>query len=421
MKPTQGMTWLLLLLPLAAGAETLRNRFELERPLEGSFEPGQRGRVVITDDVFGQARSFPNDVRIFDAAGVQWPCFLYVPVDAVQTETIAMRILNAAWVDGPEPYLQFDVATPGVEGNTPVHNRLELITTGGEFVRRVEIFLDDAPAGYMASGYLIDISGQRDARNRVVRYPDSDASRLRVRIYPNARAADETFEIQRAYLHYQVEKTVEREPVGFTELEVDRRDGKEEADIHVLDIGQTDRPVDRIRFEISDASYARGVSVYGRNTEQEAWHRVGGGEIHALPDERNDEVAVRALTRYLKIEVYHYDDRPLDITAIHLAAVPRYLVFEAASAGPASLFFRAWDVAAPRFDLRERMDMDGIEALPVVGTMDTRPNSTARAQPWRKYAKGLAGLAVGAVSLLVVWVIVGMLRRQTAPGQDREE
>ncbi len=412
------MVAILALTPYA-GADNLPARFDLERPLEGTFEAGQRGRVVIAGDIFGQVRNFPDDLRIIGSDGTQWPFFLHEPRETVVKRSIGLKILNSAWVYGPEPYLQFDIAIPDVGGKTPVHNRLELVTSGHAFVRRVEIFAGTEPAGHMASGYLIEFSGRRDARNRVIRYPDSDLARLRVRIYPNAQSAGETFEVAGAFLQHRTEKEAEREAVPLTERPVDSLEQQKEAQTFMLDIRQANRPVEFIHFDVNDQSYTRCVSVYGRNNGSEQWRQVGGGEIHALPEDRNDTVKLHAHYRFLKVQVYHYDDQPLDIAAVRLEAIPRYLVFEAASAGPASLYFRAWDMAAPRFDLRSRINDREIDSLPVVDTLETRPNDVAKAQPWRKYSKLLAGLAVGAVSLLVIWIIVGMLRQQTSTAGDR--
>ncbi len=406
----------LVALTRSAGADTSPARFDLERPLERTFEAGRQGRVLVDGDVFGQARNFPNDVRIFDSEGVQWPFFLYEPRATVVKKSIGLNILNSAWVSDPEPYLQFDVAIPDVDGKTPVHNRLELITSGHAFVRRVEIFAGTEPSGHMASGYLIEFSGRHDARNGLIRYPDSDLARLRVRIYPNAQSAGETFEVAGAYLQHLTEKDAEREAVPFTEQPVDNREQKDEAQTYVLDIGHANRPVEFIHFDVNDRSYTRCVSVYGRNNGNEEWRRVGGGEIHALPDDRNDTVKLQARYRFLKVQVYHYDDQPLDIATMRLEAIPRYLVFEAAAENTASLYFRGWDITAPRFDLRDRIKDDEIDSLPIIGTGETRPNAMAKVQPWRKYSKLLAGLAVGAVSLLVIWIIAGMMRQ--APPEE---
>ncbi|MBN2163027.1 MAG: DUF3999 family protein [Pontiellaceae bacterium] len=410
------ITLITCLLALSAGAENLPARFELMQPLSEYLVPQTQAKILIPDHVFGQSRNFPNDVRIFDEDGTQWPCFLYVPKETVKAESVGLAILNTAWVDGDAPYLQFDILIPKVNGAVPVHNRIELRTTGSDFVRRVEIFKDTASGGHMASGYLLEFPSRNDAHNRVIRYPDADVGRLHVRIYPNAQAAGETFDISDAHLQYCSEVTVDYEPVLFESIAVPEREQTEGAQTQILDIGNARRPVERVRFSVSDDSYARCVSVYGRNDEHEPWNRVGGGEIHALPDDRNDEIKLHACARYIKVVVYHHDDRPLNIAAVKLEAVPRYLVFEAQSARPATLYYRAWDMPAPRFDLKSRMDNVDMKTLPLVMLETARSNDLAKTNPFRKHGRLLAGVAVGAVSLLVVWIIVGMLRNPPPAG-----
>jgi hypothetical protein len=133
-----------------------------------------------------------------------------------------------------------------------------------------------------------------------------------------------------------------------------------------------------------------------------------------LSGDQENTVKLAARDRFLKVHVFHYDDLPLTINGIKLEAVPRYLVFEAATDGGAALCFRAWDSKAPRYDLKGRIATEILPTLPVFQTLETKPNESARAQPWRKYSRLLGGLAVAAVSLLVIWIIASMLRQQRA-------
>lgn len=398
----------------SAEEKNLKSRFELTREIDGTFAGGQRGRLVVAGDLFGQSRDFPNDLRIIASDGTQWPFFLHLPKETAETKTLSPEILNRSWVAGSEPYLQFDLVVPSTDGPARIHNRLELVTSGRDYVRRVEIFsgVPKESNGHMATGYLIDFSRQRNARNRTLRYPASDARRLHVRIYSNAQSADETFDLSSARLHYRAVVKVERETVGFIEMEVSEREQEKDAATWILDVGNRDRPVEFITFDSANKSYARCVSVYGRNTVREPWRWVGGGAIHVLADDRETQIKLHATDRFLKVYVFHYDDPPLAIDSIHLEAVPRYLVFEAATAGRAELCFRAWDIKAPRYDFKGRIDPETLSGLPIFQTLDAAENQAAKKQPWRKYSKHLGILAVGGVSLLVLWIIASMFRQQ---------
>lgn len=397
-----------------AEEKDLMPRFERVRAIDGSFTVGERGRVAVPGDVFGQARDFPSDVRIIGGDGIQWPFFLHISKESVGTGILKPEILNRSFVEGDEPYLQFDLVIPQGSGKPPVHNRLELVTSGHDFVRRVEVFGKDN--GRMAAGYLIDFSHQHGACNRMIRYPVSDAARLHVRIYPNAQRADETFNLASAQLHYRNIVNVKRETVDKTELPVPEREKMDGAQTWLFDLGHENRPVRFMMFKVATSSYARSVSVYGRNNEHEPWKWVGGGEIHALKNDEQTEIKLGAWHRFLKAHVFHYDDQPLDIDSIQLEAVPRYLVFEAATEGDASLYYRAWDLKPPNYDLQNRIEPQAIAALPVFQTLEAAPNEAAKSRPWRKYSKWLGIAAVGGVSLLVIGIISSMLKQQKEQG-----
>ena len=85
------------LLSACAGASNLQSRFELQQALDGTFQAGQQGRLVLAGEVFGQTRNFPNDLRIFAPDGTQWPFFLHVPQaepDAKKAEALYRSLLG---------------------------------------------------------------------------------------------------------------------------------------------------------------------------------------------------------------------------------------------------------------------------------------------------------------------------------------
>ncbi len=396
-----------------AGEKNLKPRFEQMREIEGSFIVGDRGRIVVPGNVFGQSRNCPADLRILADDGTQWPFFLYRPKATSKQGTLNPEVLNCAFVSGRESYLRFDLVVPKKGGETPIHNQVELITSGHDFVRRVEVF-DEEGNALMAVGHLIDFSGQRGARNTIVRYPASDASRLHVRIYSNAQNAGETVALASAKLHYRNLVEAERERVIASEIPVPQGEQVPTAQTRMFDLGDPNRPLEFMVFDVQTPSFARSVSVYGRNEDYDSWAWVGGGEIHALQDDEQMEIKLHATHRFIKLHVFHHDDRPLSIQSIRLEAIPRYLVFEAASAGKAGLYYRAWDFRSPRYDLKGRIETKAIASLPEFQLQEAAPNAAAKSEPWRKYSKLLGGLAVAVVSLLVIGIIVSMLKQQKA-------
>jgi hypothetical protein len=396
-----------------SGADEIAVRLELCRPVLGSPEIGAKGRLLIPGDVFDQSLNFPADLRILDEAGTQWPFFIMTPTDRTLSEKRVPQLLNKAFVGGREPHWEFDLLLPEKD-RLAVHNRLEINTSGRDFVRRVEIFraAETGTQPHLTSGYLICFPENRDARNQTVSYPDSDAVRLHVQVYTSAKNADETFDIHDVAIYCLNKVPAEREAVAAARCPVPAKETVDRTQTFILDTGFKNRPVEFITFDVAGTSFVRCVSVYGRNAENEPWQSAGGGEIHRLEKDVETTIRVQAAYRWIKVDIQKDDNLPLDIRGIRLEAVPRYMIFEAASKAPARLCFRGWDIPVPGYDLKRRIPEVGALALPVFATGPTEPNKETRASSFRKYSKVLGVAAVGAVSLLTVWIIISMMRRQ---------
>lgn len=398
----------------AALAADVAARLELCCPLENSPAKGAAGHLRVPGEVFDRACNFPSDLRILDEAGVQWPFFVMIPADRTLSEARTPQVLNKAFVEGRDPHWELDLVLPSA-GKAFIHNRLEIQTDGNEFVRRVEAFRDsaDGEAARLAFGYLIGFQSNRNARNATVSYPDSDAERLHVRVYSDAKNANERFDLQQITVYSRTEIPAEYEPVPATRCPVPEKEPDERVQTFLLDTGFKNRPVERLTLDVTDRSFVRCVSVYGRNAGNEPWHSVGGGGIHRLETDEALTVPVRSACRWIKVEIRQDDNLPLEISGFRLEAVPRYVVFEAASDLPARLCFRGQDVPAPAYDLKKRVSETVAAALPVCETGAVQPNPQGAATSFfRAYSRIFGAAAVGAVSLLVVWIITGMMRRQ---------
>jgi len=417
MKKVLFALWMIVALCAQGDKAEIASRFEFCCPLVDRPAKGARGRFRIPGNVFDQSRNFPADLRILDEKGTQWPFFIAKPSDRILSEKKIPQVLNKAFVGGAEPHWEFDLVMPE-EMPGAVHNQLEISTSGNDFVRRVEISRskEGGLSARLGSGYLVSFPNNQNARNNRITYPNTDVARLHVNVFTSAKNADEHFEVRRVAIYYQNKISAEREPVGATRCFVPENETDKRTQMFILDSGFQKRPVEFITFEVADASFARCVSVYGRNVENEQWRNAGGGEIHRFEKGEKTTISVRAPYRWIKIAVRQDDNLPLDVQSIRLAAIPRYLVFEAASELPARLCFRGWDIPAPRYDLKRRISEVTSLTWPVVELEGMQPN--AQEDPssfYRKYSSLIGAAIIGGVSLLVIWIIISMMRRQSSP------
>ena len=395
--------------------------FENVAPIQGELEQGEFYRIRIPGEVYAHCHDFPDDIRIFDVDGRQLPFFLWRSSDFDRTDEIETNLLNRSRAEGDIGYWRQDLRVePRSDGVRPRHNRLIVQSTGREFIRRVEVFGSEQGEDWslLADGFLVRMRRPTAIDNHTINYPESDFPRIQLRVYPSAMEALETFEIQRIELARSTRADIVYDWVSVTEIEPLPRDLNEDAQVIVLDAGYRRVPIEKLIFDVEQTEYARAVRVHGRNSQGDDWRHLVSAEIHSLSGSPSNEVSFRgSRNRYLKVEVYHYDDQPLSLRGIRAAGSARNLVFEACSTNAPALYYGSGFARPPRYDLRRRLADVDIAGLAPIVLGESTANSAYRPHGFGRWGPWLAGILVAIASLAVVAVIVDMIKRQRATSQ----
>lgn len=410
------------ILPLAAttvcGGE-LEEKFAWQQPIEGAKEIDITYRVRLPGKVFAECHDFPDDMRVLDAASDQLPFFVWMPARREKIDPVKAKRLNLAHFEGPPAYWRQDLSVPEkTSGGRRKHNRVTIRTGGSDFIRRVEILASSDKKNWslLGSGFLISMYRPSWTRNETIDYPDSDFPHLQIRVYPNAREGLEKYKIHDVDIFYRHLTPGRLETVALENKPLAAEDEREDAQVRVYDTGFKQRPVERLVFETDTPEYARPVRVYRRNRKDRDWISCGNGEIHSLDGSAKNEIELGNCTaRFLKIEIYHYDDKPLSIRRIVAKAVPREIVFQATSTNRPSLYYGALFVDRPHYDLRRRTDLDEIAELAVARLGDPVENASFNPPGYGRIGPWLAVLAIALVSILVIKVIIDMMKQQNLP------
>ena len=424
MKTIQSISILLLMTVAGYSAEPdLRTKFAWRQAIAAGDETGVLYRIRTPREVFDGCRSFPSDLRILDDSARQWPFYVFIPEGKTVTETVPAKTVNASLMEKKERYIRQDLVIPaGAEtGKRREHNQVIVRTPGSDFVRRVEVFGSENQKdwGLLGAGYLVDHS--RDVRicNKTVRYPVSTFPFLQVRVYPNAQNAAEPLAVEAVLVANSVDEPGEVEDVPLRKAEVPKKDLKNGCQVAVFDVEAKNRPVDRLVIKAEDREYARSLRVFGRNDETNTWRWVADAETHKLGESTQDTLSLKGFAfRFLKVELFNYDDKPLHDLSVKAQAVPRYLVMESQGGG-AALYSGAMEVDAPQYDLRRRRG-DEESAAPILRLRDRADNQLQKTSGFGRYGPWLAAGAVGLVSLLVIRIIVRMMKKQGANGNNHE-
>lgn len=398
-----------------SSAQTVpRQDFQWEMPLLRTYESGATYSLTIPNEVFDGAEKFPDDIRIIDASGTLWPFFVLEPQTDSQFEPRELKRLNESWVEGDRPYLRVELE---VLGEPAPHNRLRLHTAGSNFVRRVEILgsNDRESWGQVGTGYLIDHQSPSHVRNVELDYTRSDFRYVQCRIFPNARKANEEVKLRSVEVGTWVRPTAGwlTAPLEIVSKTDQSKPGSEkEFQTLECDAGFYNLPLERIRLEIPPGEFARSVRISGRNDSGDAWQVVSNNEIHRLGSSEKTTVGIRGNYRFWKIDLYHFDDPPLKVNQVEAQSRRWSLFFEAKSEERASLYFGAAGVEAATFDLKQRrQDQGTVRGVAQAALSSRQENPEFAEHPSKELTPWVARIAVVLVSLLVLWIVVGMLRR----------
>jgi hypothetical protein len=395
-----------------------RSDFEWMRPIHGPLSVGRIYSLEIPPDVFARSRQFPDDLRIMDESDQQWPFFLEALPSRTVIRNLDAVISNQAWIEGPDKYLRidFNVSPASSESPRPRHNQVQLETSGHDFIRRVEVFGSENQSTWalLGRGYLLRVEHPRRMVEEVIQYAWSDYPFVHVKIYPHARNALESFTLHQATLQAVTGNEPVNRPVAHQRREPAKTDKNPEAQVWVLDLAYEKMPVRSLRLVAAGGDYVRRVVVSARDREEETWRFAGAGDIHRIGTSSKDEVPLNGSGRFLKCEVYHYDDPPLEPDVIEVLAAPRRLILEPATDRPAALLYGGLYVEAPRYDLESRTGMEASSnGLPAALGEPVR-NPFYRKTGYGPWGPWLAGIAVGLASVVVLWVVVRMFKRMSS-------
>ncbi len=390
-------------------------------PLRDSVVSGRLYRIKTPPELFDGSMAFPSDLRIIDARTNQWPYFLWVPAPVEEVAPVLFEQLNRSMVASGERHLRQDLrilpeATRRAIGR-PRHDHIILNTAGSEFIRRVEVYGSENQADWakLAAGYLIDQQQGTRVTSRTIVYPVSDFPFLQVRIFPNARDATEEIDLRAVSVASTQYKPGELDEVELAMTEVPAEELDEGVQGLVLDQGVKNRPLSGLRVDAGTREFVRAVRVEGRNHETNSWRWIADGSIHRIDDQEHVTVDVKdAPYRFFRLQVFNRDDAPLDIDEVVGETVPRHLVFEARGSGEAFVYAGSSSLGAPQYDLQRRTAMKELPLMREIRLGSPEPNPNRRPPGgFGSWGRWLALIAIGAVSALVIWVIVSMVRRQT--------
>lgn len=410
------LAMLILALPWAvAMADFSIDQWRYVKPIQVPAERVEEGLVELPLDreVFSRATPGLVDLRVVEGEDTEVPYQLVVERGRQERQSLATSIRDLGHVPGQYSSFVIDLGRNGI-----LHNEIEVLAGSRNFQREVTVegSTDGATwAVLQEESRIFDFTPQEGgftSRHARVRYPDSTARYLRVRIMNNG---EEPLKISGASVFSVTERSPEETAYPATIIS-QSNDPDREASVIVVDLGVERLPTSRLAVQTSQVNFYRAVSLEA-SEDAKVWAPLpASGALYAYDTPRfvGRQLSVtypETTSRYLRLAVHNEDNPPLNIQDVDVYGVSRKLLFPAKLGASYQLYYGNPDVRAPSYDLERFLQYLESEDLPA-GTLGPQAENPAFVVPQKPLSERLpwlipvvVGIAAAAVGLLLFGVV----------------
>ena len=381
-------------------------------------------QLLVTPDVFGNARPDLSDLRLFANDSAVIPFALRTLEARSIRNPIDVRRFNETELENGEREISLDLGDSGLE-----HNEIEITANGSEFRRRVvvESSQDGSDWRSLQNGFLLDLKdGDRRLEKNSLSYPDNRHRYLRLRVYPDReKQIDDKFIVTSIRVLQTIQLPGEmitadgtlgaREPVRIF-----GSPGSQ----WTISLGGDNVPVSEIEVDVIDREFARDIQILseypsyppGRKvfhtislTSDNTWQRRAGDPIKPLVVK-----FAEIQTSNLQIRIQDYRNAPLSIRSVKFRAAARQIVFESIHPAPTSLkvFFGNPLAVQPNYDFARNLP-DKLDLVPKklsLSSVTSNPSFIPPEQPLTERLPWLIYLVLATVSLILLSIIFNLAR-----------
>ena len=388
----------------------------------GSGAPGTYD-LIVPLQVLDKSREDLADLRLFEANSAEIPYALVIRKELDEQRVIEARLFNQVRVGPGASEVSVDVGE-----NAGEHNEVEIVTTGTNFRRRVEIEGTDSGNDWrtLKTGSVIF---SFESRNKAVEanrvsYPASRYRYLRVRVFADELTDQKPPDITGVKVIMAVRQKGEMNEwnVAVPSYQLLRNQGAP-ASAWTIDLGFR-VPCYQLTLEVEDESFSRPFQIEAVDDPQNIRLAASGELTRRIGEERRPLVITldnEEQLRKLRLLITDYSNQTLSISSIKVGAPARQLVFELkrAPVQPLRLFFGNVKATAPHYDFEKEFAARSATAAirtsvgAVAGNPEYKPEPLPLTEriPWLIYVV----LAASSVALAIILIKLARTTLRTDP------
>ena len=306
---------------------------------------GQRpaNSVSIDRDVYFIAREDLADLRIVHGVD-EVPYLIVAATSQVKEQNVPATMQDrAVTAEGVEAVMTFERVVP--------HNRLTIQSGITNFRHKVQLFASADGREWALikkDAYLFDFTAdEHHASLLTLDYPTSTRRFLKVVI----EGAKDAAILSGASVLLREERLAGWQEIAKFPDPSPIEDEKRHATSYDFDFGAPGAPRDRVLLTITDPAFHRSVSTEWSDNAKD-WISDSFGTVYRTEGSESLQVPTgQRRARYLRLTLYHGDDKPLQLKSVTVEAIARNIIFPSQSAGDYWLYFGNPNARTPSYDL----------------------------------------------------------------------
>ena len=333
---------LLLIITCAfAYADFTPSAWQYRKPIHPEVRPANSARI--DRDVYFIAREDLADLRIVHGVE-EVPYLIVTATSQVKEQDVPATMQDrAVTTEGVEAVMAFARVVP--------HNRLTILSGISNFRHKVQLYASPdgrAWALIKKDAYLFDFTAdEHHASLLTIDYPTSTRRFLKVVI----EGAKDPAILSGASVLLREERPAAWQEIGKFADPSPIEDDKRHATSYDIDFGAPGAPRDRVLLTIADPAFHRSVSTEWRDNGKD-WMSDSFGTVYRTEGSESLQVPVGGRrARYLRVTLYHGDDKPLKLKSITVESIARDVIFPSQNAGEYWLYFGNPNARSPSYDL----------------------------------------------------------------------
>jgi hypothetical protein len=409
---------LLLLLLVSSGVSADFSPSEWRYVKDIVLPPGVQEMTLVElapdTEVFSGAAGGLADLRIISGESEEIPYKLEVSRAESERTSFTVSILDEGYLPGSYTTFTADLGRVGVR-----HNEIEFRTPADEFRRQATVETSNDGSTWLTVAeqtvYAFTVRERGfTTRNTGIRYPESTARYLRVRI---ADEGEGPLEITGATV-FLVEESPAREIARDASiLSIDRDDAASTTNV-VVDLGAPGIPSHRLAVSVADVNFYRVVTLQSSRDRQNWAPLVRGAEIYSFDTPRFVGSSLEVTypetdSRYLRLVIRDEDNPPLDVQGVEVWGLFRRLVFYAGPQQTYRLYYGNEEAGKPSYDIERIFPFLITEGLPEagIGPQYANPDFEEEKPPVSERFPWLFPVVIAVAAIIVAFLLVVVFRQ----------